>query len=559
MKKQLIIIILIMISSISFSQIVYEHTSNKAIYNFIDEMANLKIIQINSTIKPYSREFIYQKLNEVAVYNDENPNKLSKRQKADIKFYLQAYMTEAPYLMSVNKKFDLFKKKERIATSLNPTGFFYKDSLTTVALQPILGYQYSTNKNGTLTHSWGGASMFGYVGKNFGFYTNVRDNNESLIMIDPEFLTRQQGVPYKNFGDEGIDYTEARGGLTYSWDWGSVGLIKDHIQWGEGYNGTNIQSGHAPSFAQITFKLNPVKWFDFNYYHGFLSSDVVDSANSYWINGKYRISYYNKYMASNMFTFFPFKGFNFSIGNSIIYTNESGGGPKAAFLIPFLFYKSVDITLSSYEKYGYASNNNHLFFSISSRNIKHLHLYFSLFADDVSVRYFFDPDTYNSFSYKLGFRVSDFMLRNTRLTVEYTRTNPYVYQHHTRTQDYTSNSYNMGHYLRDNADEIFIEIGYIPIRGLDVNLSYLLSRHGDDYDINDPDADVHSDPFMQNIIWKEQMIQLNATYQFVANSYLYLTFQNKNITGNQTSIEKFTPEFYYGNTSTFVVGVCVGF
>ncbi len=183
-------------------------------------------------------------------------------------------------------------------------------------------------------------------------------------MISPKYLTRTQGVPYKDFGEEGIDFSEARGGLTYAWKWGSVGLVKDQPEWGAGYHGTNIQSGHAPSFAMIKLRLNPSRWFDFNYYHGFLSSDVVDSSRSYWTNDTYRIVYYQKYMAANMFTFYPFKNFNFSIGNSIIYTNESGGGPLAAYLIPFLFYKSVDITLSSYEKFGYASNNNHFFLTL---------------------------------------------------------------------------------------------------------------------------------------------------------------------------------------------------
>ncbi|MBU3927163.1 MAG: hypothetical protein KKB74_05110, partial [Bacteroidetes bacterium] len=280
---------------------------------------------------------------------------------------------------------------------------------------------------------------------------------------------------------------------------------------------------------------------------------------SYWTNNTYRIVYYQKYMASNMFTFYPLKGFNLSIGNSIVYTNENGGGPITAYLIPFLFYKSVDITLSSYEKYGYASNNNQFFFNLSSRNIKHLHLYFSLFADDISTRYFFNDSLYNSFSYKMGFRLSDYIIKNLTLTVEYTRTNPYVYQHHAATQDYTSNSYNMGHYLRGNSDEIYLAADFKPIRGLAFHLAYIQARHGDDYKLTDPGSNPHSDPILDNIIWQNQQVLISARYEIVSNTYVFFNFNHQNITGRQTAIEKYTPEYYRGNTSTITGGMNIGF
>ena len=404
MIRNIIFTFLILACANTFAQTVYEHISNSSIYNFLDEMANHKVIGLNSLIKPYSREMIYEKLMEIEKWQNKDGNKLNNRQQKELSFYLQAFILEKPNsrLKIAKHKFDL-NKSSTLAFAANPIGLFYKDSIFTLALQPIIGALYSNNSNGGLSHTWGGASMFGYIGKSLGFYTNVRDNNVSELLIKPEYFVHTQGVPVKNFGDDGVDYSEARGGLMYSWMWGGIGLVKDHIQWGLGYNGTNIQSGRTPSFAQIKLELKPVRWFEFNYYHGWLVSEVVDSVRSYWTNNTYRIVYYQKYMAANMFTFFPIKHLNISFGNSIVYTNESGGGPIAAYMIPFLFYKAVDITLSGYEKYGYASNNNQFFFNISSRNIKNLHLYFSLFADDISTRYFFDKDLYNSFSYKIGF------------------------------------------------------------------------------------------------------------------------------------------------------------
>jgi hypothetical protein len=560
MKKILISVLLLFCSFQLISQIVYEHISNANIYDFLDEMANEKFIELNSLIKPYSRKNIFEKLSEVNEKRESNEIILNRRQKKDLRFYLQGYKLENnSSSLQLGKYSYNLNKGNTLALAANPVGLFYKDSLYTLALQPILGATYSTNSNGGVNHTWGGASMIGYIGKNFGFYTNVRDNNVSKLLIKPEYFIHTQGVPVKDFGEDGVDYSEARGGLMYSWKWGNVGLIKDHVQWGTGYNGTNIQSGRNPSFAQIKFHLKPVRWFEFNYYHGWLVSEVLDSTASYWTNNKFRAVYYTKYMAANMFTFFPIKHLNISFGNSVVYSDVGGGGPHVAYLIPFLFYKSVDLTLSSTDKDAYVGSNNQFFFNISSRNIKHLHLYFSLFADDISTSYLFDKNLYNSFSYKIGFRLSNFFINNLTITGEYTFTNPYVYMHATETQDYTSNKYNMGHYLQDNSQEFFLSLRYIPLRGLVFELAYSLAQHGDDYDISDPDANFHSDPVLENIIWQNQNIYFRALYEIVANTCVFTDFNVQNITGEQDKIEKYTPEYYWGKTSTFSVGMNVGF
>jgi hypothetical protein len=555
--KQTYLTILAVIFAISLqAQVVYEHISNTAIYDYLDEMAGLKIIELNSIIKPYSREMIKEKLDIISSKSSENDQLLSKRQKKELEFYLKAYMLEAAPPMEFNGKTTLYNKQKNFALAANPPGLFYKDSLFTLALKPIAGGRYSTNENGGLTESWWGGSLWGYIGENFGFYSSLRDHNVSRIMIAPEYFVHQSGVPFKNYGDEGIDYSEARGGMMVSWKWGSFGLVKDHVEWGTGYNGTNIQSGRAPSFAMIKLHLKPVRWFEFDYYHGWLVSQVIDSANSYYSNGTYRKVFYPKYMAANMFTFYPVRNLIFSFGNSIIYSDL--GGPHAAYMIPFLFYKSVDHTLNATT--GGVGQNSQMFFNISSRNIKYLHLYVSLFMDDFSINHFRESDEYNLLSWKFGFRLSDFPLKNLSLIAEYTHTNPVVYQHKIETITYTSNRYNMGHYLRDNSREIYVALLYKPIRGLQVKLAYTLGQHGDDYDYadcaNNPDCDLHKLPPLDNITWENQTIQLDARYEIINNTYVFMSFMAGNATGN---VNLYTPEYYHGKTNTFSFGANIGF
>lgn len=548
----------------SFSQTVYEHISNEGIYEFLDEMANMKHIQLNDVIKPYSKEMIFEKLNSIEQKKSKRQISLNRRQTKELHFYLMAYNLENKQVKLESNKPNFFlNKSHSLALLSSPIGVVYKDTNFKLLVQPILGASYSNNSNGKLTHTRGGVSLYSYIGSNLGIYTSVRDNNLSEAMINPLYFNQSRGVPFKNFGADGIDFSEARGGLMYSWKWGSIGVVKDHVEWGLGYNGTNIQSGRTPSFAQLKLELKPAKWFEFNYYHGWLVSDVVDSTSSYYSDGRYRVVIYPKYIASNMFTFYPIRNFNFSFGNSVVYSDVGGGGPHLAYMIPFLFYKSVDHTLNSTYKYGESGQNSQLFFNISSRNLKHFHFHFILYMDDLSFSHFSEKDEFNIFSYKGGLRISNILNQNLSLTAEYTLTNPYTYKHTIVTTTYETNSYNMGHYLRDNSKEVFFALSYKPTRGLFVSLSYVLATHYDDYIpsecAQDPECNFHTVPKFENIMWQNQSIKLKARYEVFANTYLMAELYHQDITGVQEKIELYTPEYYWGKTTTISFGATMGF
>jgi hypothetical protein len=562
MKKLFWIFFFLASTLMSPAQVVYEHISNSNIYDFLDEMANEKYIELNDVIKPYSRKMIYDKLQEVRQKEASQTISLNKRQQRELRFYWDAFVLEGnDSSLKINKHKLAIGKKGTAALALNPLGLFYKDSVFTLALQPILGITVSSNKNGTLKHTWGFVSMFGYIGKHVGFYTSVRDNDLNRVVVQPNYFVQTQGDPFKHGGEiKGVQYSEARGGLMYSWKWGAVGVVKDNVQWGVGYNGTNIQSGRTPSFAMIKLELHPVRWFSFNYYHGWLVSTIVDSSRSYWTIGTYRSVFYPKYIAANMFTFYPVRHLNISIGNSIVYSDI---GVHAAYLIPFLFYKSVDHTLNNVYSGGETGQNAQMYFAISSRNIKHAHLYFDMFIDDLSFSHFKKKEEHNFISYKGGFRVSDFPVQNVAFTTEFTITNPFVYQHKIATQTYTTNEYNMGHYLRDNSKELYLALQYKPLRGLHFLLSYTQARHYDDYDYaacaNSSSCNLHTVPIFENLKWQNRQILFSARYEIVSNTYVYFEYRYQNITGDASYIQKYTPEYYQGKTNTLTFGANIGF
>lgn len=554
--KKLILILSLLISVSASSQVVYESIQRTNIYDFLDELANEKVIQINSVVKPYSRTFIAQMLQEAYDQKDQ----LNKRQIKEIEFYMKDYRLELVYNTDGMKPLNLFPKKHHIATSLNPLAVTYRDSLIAFSLRPIYGIEYFINSNESAFHRYGGVEGFGYISKNFGAYTSLRDNHENITLTNPTYFNQRIGAPQKGSVKGGVDYSDARGGMMASWNWGAIGVVKDAVEWGNNYNGSNILSGRAPSFGQIKLQLTPVRWFQFNYIHGWLVSDVVDSSRSYWDGDTYREVMHNKYIAANMFTLFPIKHLNISFGNSVVYSDI---GVQAAYLVPFLFYKSVDHTLNSTN--NYAGQNSQLFFDISSRNIKHVHLFFTMFIDEFSIGRVTDPDVHNFIGYKGGGRLSNWPVQNLSFIAEYTYTLPMVYQHRMSTTTFESNLYNLGHYMRDNSQDLFLALIYKPIRGLRIDLSYNFAQHGNAYVYGEYEP-VDGAPMLQDITYQKSVVGIKGKYEFLNNAYVFVGMFFSDVSSNDVDGETaeyylalYSPEMFWGNTTTLNIGFNFGF
>jgi len=538
--KILIIGIFLFASNSAQSQEVYHHTSNQSIYEFLDEFANIGVIELNTTIKPYSRVFIADKLKEIK----ESDFVLNKRQQAELEFYLKDFNKElTPRYKRRDKSFD--KRFDVL---------YYKDSLFTFSVNAILGAQYFMNDSGSFYHRWNGAEAFAYVGNHWGFYASLRDNHESEILSREDYLTQRMGANYKA-NEGGGDFSEMRGGLTYSWDWGSFGIVKDHFEWGNNYNGANIFSGRTPSFAHIKLNLKPVDWFEFNWVHGWLVSEVIDSAGTLIFTNAYgtdrREEMFDKYLAANMFTFKPFKNFYISAGNSIIY---SADGPQLQYLIPVMFYKSVDHTYNATDKSGRnVGQNSQMFFDVSSRNIKKVHLSATLFVDELSTSRFTNDTVWNFWSIKASMRISD-LIPNTFITAEYTKTMPLTFKHNIPTTTFESNGYNLGHYLMDNSQEIYVSALVKPFRTLSLKLSYLHAEKGKDYD--DLGGSRLGNPFMDSVEWENNTIAFRANYQIINDGFIFLNYVYSNISGD---LDKYTAPVFHGKQSTISLGANFGF
>ncbi|SMO53027.1 Capsule assembly protein Wzi [Saccharicrinis carchari] len=522
------------------AQLVPYHIDNEVVYDFIDELANKGVINLNSTVKPYSRMQIAHFLAQA-----QKSRVLTSRQSQELNFYLKDFNKELHGNKDFRKRFDIF---------------YHADSTFKFSGNIILGGRAYLNSNGFEQHRWNGAQFFATMGNKLAFYGSLRDNYESIPLANPEKLSQHRGAVYKK-GENNKDYSETRGGIVYSWQTGSIGLVKDHFTWGNNNNGAHIFAGNTPSFAHIKFSLKPVKWLEFNYLHGWLASEVEDSSASYNLHNDTRRVFTNKYIAANLISVQPWEKLYFSFGNSIIY---SDGNINAAYLIPFLFYKSVDHSYNGSR--NSAGHNTQMFFDLSSRQINNTHLYTGLFIDEISIANMLNEDKHSNFiSLKIGARVTD-ILPNLSAGVEYTHTKPFAYTHFIPSLTFQSNKYTLGHYLKDNADELFLMARYKPIRGLDIELSYIHCRKGEDHQkileesgaIENLWGDGRTGyAFIQNLRYKKNALKLKAQYQFINDAYIYTEIEGYKLSGPDAMIYTAAP--YYGDNKMIVLGLNFGF
>lgn len=585
MRKLVIFVLLSFFTTISFSQNIPQQVSYTRIYDFLDELATDGVIEINSAIKPYSRTLITQKLLEAKAKSAE----LNKRQQADLRFFLNDYAMERDtfpktlvHLLGDGKHSDL---------SLVQPAFLYKDSIFKSRITPIIGMNIYNNQKGSILKKWYGFDFQATIANHLAVFGNIRDNSFDGTNLDdytyanrdiaklskPQFLNNLSGAEYKE-ASYGGDYSDSKGGIILYNDWGSIGLVKENIVWGNSYHCSNIISGRAPSFPMISLNLKPVKWFEFNYIHAFLISNVLDSSYYYIanINNTTEKVYYrpaNKYMAANMFTFKPIDKLNVSFGNSIVYAERT---VQPIYLIPIAFFKSLDHLMT--KGLLIENQNSQFFIDISSRNIKHLHLYGSLFVDEFSIDRITSTDKgRNPMSYKGGVTISNLLINNLSLTGEYTLSEITTYKHFIDKVTYASNSYNLGHYLGDNSQEIYLALAYRPIRGLNINASYVNAIHGKEYSYFNKDIkNTLKEPLLGEVTWRNETVALKTTYELFNNAYAVVNIEYNNARGYDLSstvtpntgetrltaqqyLDYYTPKFYQGENFTFTLGFSYGF
>ncbi|MGB1319065.1 MAG: hypothetical protein ACPG5W_12685, partial [Flavobacteriales bacterium] len=76
---------------LAYSQNVPHHYTNVGVYEFLEELASRKLIQLNNVVLPLSRSQIFHYLNKAKI----NSDKLNLRQQKELDFFLQEFVKES--------------------------------------------------------------------------------------------------------------------------------------------------------------------------------------------------------------------------------------------------------------------------------------------------------------------------------------------------------------------------------------------------------------------------------------------------------------------------------
>ncbi len=161
-----------------------------------------------------------------------------------------------------------------------------------------------------------------------------------------------------------------------------------------------------------------------------------------------------------------------------------------------------------------------MFGSIDINRIRNVNFYGTLFIDEFSTTEFWRTDRQrNQIGVTGGVRLVDFYYPNTDLIVEYTRINPWVYNHKFADATYQNHGYDMGDWIGQNADRLYLETSYRPRRDLVLGAQLESIRKGGklptyrQYMLPTP-------PFLYGPLIKRQAFGITARYEPLRDLFL---------------------------------------
>ena len=609
MKRGFVVLLLVMCGLMfGMAQNIPVPLTQTKLYDYLDELVTDGVISVQTAVRPYTRNQVAKMLVDAQTAD----SLLNIRQKKELMFYLNEFALERDTMVN---NYVQYTDHTTYNLSLADPQFSYmtKDKMFKMRLRPILGANILASSKGAILQRWYGVDLQMDIAKHLSVWGSLRDNSWSGNWLNKQYyptnddrikgarihygasqtqpaLSPISGVQYKE-ANYGGDFSDSKGGISlYSW-WGSISLQRENIRWGDAYHASNILSGRAPAAPMISLQLTPCKWFQFDYFHAWLVSNVVDSTYYYLENTtkpsvqdkEYRPL--NKFMAANMFTVTPIKQLSFSFGNSIIYAEQN---IQAAYLIPIAFYKSLDHLLT--KGIDSQNQNSQAFASLSVRPVEHLQLYGSFYLDEFSLKRLKPSEKEkNPISYLVGFNWSGWPLKGLSLKGEFMRSYIACYTHSIDALTWTTNSFNMGHYMGDNAQSIYAELAYRPIRGMLLKLSYTNDTKYNSYaylrvyrDENNKKVNesagigntLSQKPF-DHCIYRNDEVRFDGFYEVHPNMFLTMSLgynhargydndktdaiASEDLGNAQYYLDKYLPRFYQGKNFTASIGFSFGF
>lgn len=463
--------------SLVFAQSIYEPTYNSDVYNLLERLSYKNQVSFFTDVRPLTKLQLAKSVTEL-----DGLQNLTSTEKERLSFYKREYAFELKCLQKDTNTISTFFGSTPI-DKFNFYKYYSKDFDFT--LDPIIGIGY--NFSDKTYHQYVGFEFYGRIGDHWGYYLNWRDNIEKGESIDRrKSFTQNTGINVLRSKERLIDYSETRGGITYSWDLGSITAAKDFLQIGSSSLSSVILSDKAPSFPYLRLELHPTNWFRYNFIHAWLDSDLIDSTsirstgvNSEVLNRSQSFSRRQKYYVAHAFSFQPAEDLWLTFGESIIYGDQL----EYIYFLP-LFYRLAD----HYNSIGGGDtgdnaqiyfNSSYVWSQIQSK------LYMSFYLDEFSPSdWFSGGDNAQVFAFTLGGVFTNPLWNDNYITLEYNAIRPYVGMNADPLHHYESSGYQLGHWIGSNSVQIYAEMEqYLPYMiNLKAYINYVIKGEKENID-----------------------------------------------------------------------------
>lgn len=509
-------------------------------YELLNKASTKGIIEFNNLIRPLSGIYITSKLIELENKKEQlNPLEYNELQRLFDKYYVEKNLLDDGELYRDAAIVSSYSGKDISAV-------IYADKNTQLRLDPISGFELASKNENSITHFWMGARGYIYYKENIAvnLFFALHTENGSSLDADRNF-TPERGTNLTVYDTDQLQYNFFNASVSYSWDSGYILFGKEPIEWGFAENGLLVHSQKALSYPQIKLNIEFSDWLTFNYNHGWLNSYILDSTHTYptLLEDKERKVYIGKYLVSHTLQMRFSENILISIGESMVYSDKLQPG----YFIPVIPFRLVDHYLVSDDDND-AGSNAQIFANFSLKNLlKNSHIFGTFFLDEMSIGALFDENTSrNQMGITLGAKLYDYLIDNLTITAEYTRINPFVYNHYIPTIDYRTSDHIIGHWMGSNGDLLYGSLKYRFLKGLEFKIWSRLIRKGTD----DEPSQFYTKP-QPKFLYGDRKDYLasgiNINYEVIQNLYLNTKLEyNKVSADSDYNYTDYSFAIYYG-------------
>ena len=366
-----------------------------------------------------------------------------------------------------------------------------------VAINPYIDFQLGKDGSRTTWVNTRGAEIKGTIGKNFAFYTNIKENQAVFPQYVEDYCTTVGVVPGQGFANRfkknGRDFTNAAAYISYrpaKWLDATLGYGKNFI--GDGYRSMML-SDNAANYPYFKVKADFWRIQYTCLYAQFTDRHTVMADNTYArkyavihfldfaITKRWNVGFFDAVMAAAQ------THQQVMVNDSTYTTIDMKRGFDFQYINPIIFLRSAEYYA------GNSPDNALLGINMSYIIGKHTTIYGQFVLDEMTVKRFiaFKGYRHNKQAYQLGVKSYDcFGVKNLFLQLEGNIVRPYMYSHTTQGAGIDVGENNYAHYNEPLAHPWGANLWEMVFRAqynwnrwyVQYKLNY--GQYGDDWDVD---------------------------------------------------------------------------